>query len=87
MPAPSETLCPIDEHGCQNTNCLFSPHFPACLQAGHALAPALAFLESQNRPLDRDKLETIRKITDLLGVNNELFLERLYEWIDSQKPK
>ncbi len=82
-----ETLCPIDEHGCQNPDCVLHPYFPQCLQAGQALGPALAFLESLDKPLDKDKLKTINNITDSLGVDNALFLEYLNDWIDNHKPK
>jgi hypothetical protein len=87
MPSPHETPCPIDEHGCQNPDCLLYPYFPSCLQAGHALAPALAFLESVKKPLNEENRQMIKDITELLGVDYGLFLEYLDNKIQDQKPK
>jgi hypothetical protein len=82
-----ETLCPIDEHGCQNPDCLLHPYFPSCLQAGHALIPALSFLDSLKIPLDAAKQQKIREITDLLGIDYSVFIQYLNFKIQNQKPK
>jgi hypothetical protein len=87
MAGSPETPCPIDEHRCQNSDCILHPYFPSCLQAGHALIPALSFLDNLKMPLDAEKQQKIREITDLLEIDYSLFLQYLNFKIQSQKPK
>lgn len=87
MAGSPEIPCPIDEHGCQNSDCNLYPYFPSCLRAGHALIPALSFLDSLKIPLDAQTRQQIREIADLLNIDNDLFIQYLDFKIQSQKPK